>query len=76
MARATREVAQAENNLIIEGSDATLITSGLRFANEHTVRVHDDDMSTTAERFTASPAYELEVLAFEGELRGERSSIA
>lgn len=74
VARATREVAQAENNLIIEGSDATLVTSGLRFANEHIVRVRDAS-GTTEERFTASPAYELEVLAFEGELRGERSSL-
>jgi hypothetical protein len=28
---------------------------------------------TTEERFPASPAYELEILAFEGELRGIRS---
>ena len=32
-----------------------------------------DRVGTTEERFPASPAYELEVLAFEGELRGERS---
>ena len=30
---------------------------------------------TTEERFLASPAYALEVLAFEGELRGERSPL-
>ena len=74
VARATREVAQAENNLIIEGSDATLITSGLRFANEHIVWVRDAT-GTTEERFTASPAYELEVLAFERERLGERSPL-
>lgn len=74
VARATREVAQAENNLIIEGSDATLATSGLRFANEHIVRVRDA-AGATEERFVASPAYALEVLAFEGELRGERSPL-
>ncbi|MDH3601546.1 MAG: Gfo/Idh/MocA family oxidoreductase [Candidatus Tectomicrobia bacterium] len=74
VARATREVAQAENNLIIEGSEATLVTSGLRFAKEHLVRVRDDT-NTTEERFPASPAYELEILAFEGELRGERSPL-
>lgn len=72
VARATREIASAENNLIIEGTEATLITSALRFAPEHVVRVRDRT-STTEERFPASPAYELEVLAFEGELRGERS---
>jgi predicted dehydrogenase len=60
--------------LIIEGSEATLVTSGLRFANEHIVRVRDDK-STTEERFPASPAYELEILAFEAELRGERSRL-
>ena len=70
--RATREVASAENNLIIEGSEATLITSALRFATEHVVRVRDR-AGLTEERFPASPAYELEILAFEGELRGERS---
>jgi 1,5-anhydro-D-fructose reductase (1,5-anhydro-D-mannitol-forming) len=70
--RATREVASAENNLIVEGSEATLITSALRFAKEHIVRVRDG-LHETEERFPASPAYELEVLAFENELRGERS---
>ncbi len=72
VARATREVASAENNLIIEGAEATLITSALRFGTEHVVRVRDR-AGKTEERFPASPAYELEVLAFEGELRGERS---
>jgi predicted dehydrogenase len=32
-----------------------------------------DRAGTTEEHFPASPAYALEVLAFEGELRGERS---
>ena len=72
VARATREVASAENTLIIEGTEATLITSALRFATEHVVGVRDH-AGTTEERFPASPAYELEVLAFEGELRGVRS---
>jgi 1,5-anhydro-D-fructose reductase (1,5-anhydro-D-mannitol-forming) len=72
VARATREVASAENTLIIEGTEATLITSALRFASEHVVHVRDRAGMTT-ERFPASPAYELEVLAFEGELRGVRS---
>jgi 1,5-anhydro-D-fructose reductase (1,5-anhydro-D-mannitol-forming) len=74
VARATREIASAENNLIIEGAEATLITSALRFATEHVVHVRDR-VRTTEERFPASPAYELEVQAFEGELRGERSSL-
>jgi 1,5-anhydro-D-fructose reductase (1,5-anhydro-D-mannitol-forming) len=72
VARATREVVSAENNLIVEGSEATLITSALRFATEHVVHVRDRG-GITEERFPASPAYELEVLAFESELRGERS---
>ena len=72
VARATREIASAENNLIVEGTEATLITSGLRFAPEHVVRVRDG-AGTTEEHFPASPAYALEVGAFEGELRGERS---
>ena len=72
--RATREVASAENNLIIEGAEATLITSALRFATEHVV-CERDRAGMTEERFPASPAYELEILAFEGELRGERSSL-
>jgi predicted dehydrogenase len=74
VARATREVASAENNLVIEGSEATLVTSGLRFASEHIVRVRAA-AGTTEERFAASPAYAWEVLAFEGELRGERSPL-
>jgi 1,5-anhydro-D-fructose reductase (1,5-anhydro-D-mannitol-forming) len=72
VARATREMANAENNLIVEGSEATLITSALRFATEHVICVRNG-ADITEERFPASPAYELEVLAFEGELRGTRS---
>jgi 1,5-anhydro-D-fructose reductase (1,5-anhydro-D-mannitol-forming) len=72
MARATREIASAENNLIVAGSEATLITSALRFTPEHVIRVRNR-AGVTEERFSASPAYELEILAFEGELRGERS---
>src|SRR5262249_33175305 len=74
VARATREIASAEDNLVVEGSAATLITSALRFATEHVVRVRDR-ASATEERFPASPAYELEIVAFEGELRGERSML-
>lgn len=72
LARATREVASAENSLIIEGSEATLFTSALRFAKEHVVSVRDKN-GVTAERFPASPAYALEIGAFAGEVRGERS---
>jgi 1,5-anhydro-D-fructose reductase (1,5-anhydro-D-mannitol-forming) len=72
LARATREVGSAENNLIIEGSEATLFTSALRFAKVHVVSVRDKN-GVTEERFPASPAYALEVSAFEEELRGVRS---
>src|SRR5262249_6313953 len=72
VARATREIAHAENNLIIEGSEATLITSALRFVPEHVVRMRDR-AGTSEERFPASPAYALEIQAFEGELHGEPS---
>lgn len=74
VARATREVASAENNLIVEGTQATLITSALRFAKEHVVYIRDAS-GTTEEHFPASPAYEFEVLAFEHELSGERSKL-
>jgi 1,5-anhydro-D-fructose reductase (1,5-anhydro-D-mannitol-forming) len=72
--RATREVPQGENNLLIEGSEATLATSPLRWATEHAVTVRDKNGSST-ERFVASPAYELQVQAFEGELHGRRSNL-
>ncbi len=72
VARATREVGSAENNLIVEGADATLYTSSLRFAKEHVVYVRDKN-GVTEERFPVSPAYAWQVRAFEGELRGERS---
>ncbi len=70
--RASREIASAENTLIIEGSEATLATSALRFATEHVLRVRDPK-GTTEERFAASPNYELEMLAFEAAVRGEPS---
>ena len=70
--RATREVASAENTLIIEGSKATLTTSALRFASEHIMQVRDPK-GTTEQRFAASPNYELEIQAFERDVRGEKS---
>ena len=70
--RATREIAAAENNLIIEGSEATLLTSALRFVPEHFLHVRDPKGSSE-ERFKASPNYELQVRAFEGEVAGTRS---
>ena len=70
--RATREIASAENNLIVEGSAATLITSALRFVPEHTLKVRDTS-GTVEERFPASPAYEWEVHAFEQDVQGRRS---
>jgi predicted dehydrogenase len=56
----------------LETKEATLITSALRFVPDHVVRVCDR-AGTAEERFPASPAYALEVRAFEDELRGERS---
>jgi 1,5-anhydro-D-fructose reductase (1,5-anhydro-D-mannitol-forming) len=72
LAKATREVTGAENNLLIEGDKATLITSALRFAKEHVVTIRDANGSTE-ERFPASPAYEWQVQAFETDVRGGRS---
>ena len=72
LARATREVGSAENNLIIEGDRATLITSALRFAPEHVIRIRDAS-GTTEEKFPVSPAYDLQVRAFEADVRGQRS---
>jgi len=72
VARATREVASAENSLIDEGSEATLITSALRFVTEHVVRVRDRG-GTTEERFPASSGYAQEIRAFECKPHGERS---
>jgi predicted dehydrogenase len=72
--RATREVPQGENNLVIEGSEATLVTSALRWAKEHVVTVRDKN-GQSEERFAASPAYEFQVQAFEGELQGKRSNL-
>ena len=62
------------NNLLIEGSEATLVTSALRWATEHVITVRDKNGSSV-ERFAASPAYELQVQAFEGELQGRRSNL-
>ncbi len=72
--RATREVPQGQNNLLIEGSEATLVTSPLRWAKEHIITVRDKN-GATEERFDVNPAYEFQVQAFEGELRGKRSNL-
>ncbi len=72
LAKATREVASAENNLLIEGDKATLVTSALRFAKEHVITIRDAKGSSE-ERFPVSPAYDLQVQAFENDVRGGRS---
>jgi 1,5-anhydro-D-fructose reductase (1,5-anhydro-D-mannitol-forming) len=72
--RATREVPHGENNLVIEGSEATLITSPLRWVTEHTITVRDKN-GDTVERFPVNAAYEDELTAFEGELKGKRSNL-
>ncbi len=74
LVRATREVAGAENNLIIEGDRATLVTSPLRFAREHVITVRDAS-GTIEERYPASPAYDLQIRAFEAAVRGEASHL-
>ena len=72
--RATREVPQGENNLLIEGSEATLVTSPLRWVTEHVITVRGKN-GTTVERFPVNPAYEFEVQSFEAELRGMRGNL-
>ena len=74
IARATREVASAQNDLIIEGEKATLVTSALRFASEHVVTVRDADGAKET-RFAASPAYARQVEAFADELHGIRGNL-
>lgn len=74
VARATREVASAQNDLIVQGVRATLETSALRFAKEHVVTVRDADGAQET-RFAASAAYAREVEAFAGELRGIRGAL-
>lgn len=72
--RATREVPQGQNNLLIEGTEATLITSPLRWAQEHVITVRDKN-GATEERFAVNPAYEWQVQAFESEMQGKRSHL-
>lgn len=72
LAKATREVGGAENNLIIEGDQATLITSPLRFAKEHVIRIRDAG-GTSEESFEVRSNYDLQVRAFESDVRGQRS---
>jgi 1,5-anhydro-D-fructose reductase (1,5-anhydro-D-mannitol-forming) len=71
--RATRHVGSAENNLIVEGAEATLITSALRFVKEHSLTIRDKAGRLEVQTFPASPAYEFELRAFEGEVRGTQS---
>jgi 1,5-anhydro-D-fructose reductase (1,5-anhydro-D-mannitol-forming) len=74
VARATREVASAQNDLIVQGDRATLVTSALRFAREHVVTVRDAGGAKET-RFVAGAAYALEIEAFADELRGIRGAL-
>ncbi len=72
--RATREVPQGLNSLTLEGTEATLTTSALRWAQEHVITVRDKN-GITEERFAASPAYEWQIQSFEQELKGVRGNL-
>lgn len=70
--RASREIPFAENDLLIEGTEGTLSTSALRWAEEYTLRIKSAS-GLVEEHFAATPTYRREIEAFEGEIRGERS---
>jgi 1,5-anhydro-D-fructose reductase (1,5-anhydro-D-mannitol-forming) len=74
VARATREAPHAGNNLVVEGWEATVTTSPLRWAKEHVLSVKNAS-GTTEERFPATPAYAWQVQAFEDELLHGRRSV-
>ena len=63
VARATRESASTQNDLIVQGGNAALVTSALRFAKEHVATVRDADGAVET-RFAASAAHAREVEAF------------
>lgn len=73
--RATREVPQGQNNLVIEGSEATLVTSPLRWVTEHVVTVRDKNGGGSQQHYPASPAYAWQMASFENELRGVRGNL-
>jgi 1,5-anhydro-D-fructose reductase (1,5-anhydro-D-mannitol-forming) len=73
--RATREVPQGQNNLVIEGSEATLVTSPLRWVSEHVITVRDKNGVGSQQHFAASPAYEWQIASFERELQGIRGNL-
>lgn len=73
--RASREIPYAENNLLIQGTQGMLITSALRFAEEHTLRIKTA-AGVVEERFKATPIYQREIEAFEEEVRGGAGVLA
>lgn len=67
--RASRELPFAENNLVIEGTQGSLVTSPLRFVDEYWLRVRTA-AGTTEEKFAPSPMYRTQMELFDAELLG------
>jgi predicted dehydrogenase len=75
MIRASRELPFAENNLVIEGTLGSLVTSPLRFVDEYWLRVRTA-AGTTEEKFAPSPMYRRQMELFDAELLGEPCRLA
>jgi len=70
--RASRELPFGRNDLVVEGTQGMLSTSGLRWVDEFVVEVKDAS-GTRSDRFVPTPTYRREIEVFGAELRGERS---
>jgi 1,5-anhydro-D-fructose reductase (1,5-anhydro-D-mannitol-forming) len=70
--RASRELPYAKNDLIVEGTRGVLTTSGVRWLDEYWIEV-EDASGTHRECFAPTRIYDEEIVAMEGELRGQRS---
>ena len=70
--RASRELPYAKNDLIVEGTQGVLTTSGVRWLDEYWIEVETEAGKRT-ERFVPTAIYHAEVEAMERELAGERS---
>ena len=70
--RASREIPHAENNLVIQGTRGSVVTSALRWSDEYVLTIKGAD-GVREERFAPTPIYQREVEAFVGEIRGTRS---
>jgi 1,5-anhydro-D-fructose reductase (1,5-anhydro-D-mannitol-forming) len=76
MISASREIPRGRNDLQIKGTEGTLVTTALRWAEEFSLRIETTHNGTITESYPPSNAYRRQIEAFEREAAGGTRELA